>query len=412
MTIKMNNNKLKQAVILCGGYGSRLGLLTTKTPKPLLKINNIPFLIYLIKNLIRYGISDILLLCHYRHREFTKVFKKNNFLGVRIRCIYEKKLLGSGGAILNIKDKLNKRFLVCNGDTYFDFNILDLFSSLKKKSIGIVALTKVKKDKERYNQFYLNKENKLLLSSHKNRKKNSSINSGFFIFNKDILNFLNYSEPSLENNIIPKLVKLGHIQGKVYCKSHHKFIDIGVKKDFVRANNFFSNVLCKKAVFLDRDGIINIDKGYVYKIKDFVWRKGIVNLIKYLNDNNYYVFVVTNQSGVGRGYYSEGQLNKLHIWINSELMLKGCHIDSFQYAPYFKNSIYKKYTLNKKFRKPNIGMYLEIKKKWNFDKNNSFMIGDKNSDLLFANKANLKGLLVNSNMDIFNKVKSFLNDKA
>jgi D-glycero-D-manno-heptose 1,7-bisphosphate phosphatase len=93
-------------------------------------------------------------------------------------------------------------------------------------------------------------------------------------------------------------------------------------------------------------------------------------------------------------------------------MLKGCHIDSFQYAPYFKNSIYKKYTLNKKFRKPNIGMYLEIKKKWDFDKNNSFMIGDKNSDLLFANKANLKGLLINSNMDIFSKVKSFINGKA
>ena len=77
----------------------------------------------------------------------------------------------------------------------------------------------------------------------------------------------------------------------------------------------------RKIAFLDRDGVLNYDYGYVHKIKDFKWKK-MLKAIKYLNDNNYLVVIVSNQSGIGRGYYKEADLKKLHSWIQVELKKK------------------------------------------------------------------------------------------
>ena len=87
-----------------------------------------------------------------------------------------------------------------------------------------------------------------------------------------------------------------------------------------------------------------------------------MNFIKKYNDNNFYVFVITNQSGVGRGYYSELDVINLHTWIKNQLRQKGANIDEFLFSPYFKKSKIKKYRLGKKMRKPNIGMISKIKK--------------------------------------------------
>ena len=94
----------------------------------------------------------------------------------------------------------------------------------------------------------------------------------------------------------------------------------------------------KKAVFLDRDGVVNYDYNYVHSRQNFKWKKNVKEAIKLLNDNNNYVFIVTNQSGIGRGFYHEDDVIKLHKWINFELIKNSAHIDEFFYAPYFKDS--------------------------------------------------------------------------
>jgi len=146
------------------------------------------------------------------------------------------------------------------------------------------------------------------------------------------------------------------------------------------------------AAFLDRDGVINKEKGYVYKVDDFEWIEGSKESIKYLNDNGYYVFVVTNQSGIARGYYSEKDVIFLHKYINDELKNINAHIDEFFFSPYHPDNT-KKYSHLSHLRKPEVGMLDMAASKWKIDKPKSFLIGDKKTDIECAEKFFIRGHL-------------------
>ena len=132
----MNKKKLLQLVILAGGKGSRLKEITKKESKPMLKIiDKKTFLELLIENLSRYPIDKILILCGYKYKNIFKKFHNKKINRIKITCIKEKKPLGTAGALRNASNLLEDNFFMCNGDTYFDINILDLFISKKKKRV-------------------------------------------------------------------------------------------------------------------------------------------------------------------------------------------------------------------------------------------------------------------------------------
>ena len=153
-----------------------------------------------------------------------------------------------------------------------------------------------------------------------------------------------------------------------------------------------------KIAFLDRDGVINssqINNGYVGLIKDFKWIKGSKSAIKYLKLKKYKIIIVTNQSGIARGYFSLRDVYKLHNYLKSELKNFGAKIDKIYFCPYHKDGIVKKYSKKSDLRKPNIGMFKKAKKIYKIDLENSFMVGDQNTDIQFAKKAGIKGYLFN-----------------
>jgi len=162
--------------------------------------------------------------------------------------------------------------------------------------------------------------------------------------------------------------------------------------------------MLKPAAFLDRDGVINKDKGYLYKVDDFEWIEGAKESIKYLNDNGYYVFVVTNQSGIARGYYSEKEVTFLHKHINNELKLINAHIDEFFISPYHPDNN-KDYLNLSHLRKPNTGMLDLAASKWPINKSKSFLIGDKDTDIECAEKFLIRGHLFESG-NLLNFIKS------
>ena len=163
---------ISQAVILCGGYGKRLGKITLKTPKPLIKVNNKTVLEYIIKYLTRYGIDNVLLLCHYKYSIFKKKFHNKVFCGAKIQCVEEKKPLGSSGALYNARKKLKKNFLFCNGDTFFDINLSDLINEFfRGRKIAQLALKK-KDCTKKYDTFGLGKKNLLIDDLRKKKKIN------------------------------------------------------------------------------------------------------------------------------------------------------------------------------------------------------------------------------------------------
>ena len=173
---------MKQAVILVGGKGSRISKITVKTPKPLIKVYKLPFVEHLIKNLSRFGIQEILLLCHYKHNLFFKKYHNKKIYNISIKCILEKKPSGTGGAIYNAKKHLKDKFLLLNGDTFFDINIKDFINfSINSKKICAIALRK-KKFSNRYHGFTFKK--KKIFVSEKYNSKNNFINSGIYLINK------------------------------------------------------------------------------------------------------------------------------------------------------------------------------------------------------------------------------------
>ncbi|MGL6014993.1 MAG: D-glycero-alpha-D-manno-heptose-1,7-bisphosphate 7-phosphatase, partial [Selenomonadaceae bacterium] len=99
-----------------------------------------------------------------------------------------------------------------------------------------------------------------------------------------------------------------------------------------------------KAVFFDRDGVLNVDVHYLHKKEDFVWVDGAPEAVKYCNDHGYRVIVITNQSGVARGYYTEQDIAALHDWMNEQLQQWGAHIDAFYYCPHHPQGTVLEYT--------------------------------------------------------------------
>ena len=138
-----------------------------------------------------------------------------------------------------------------------------------------------------------------------------------------------------------------------------------------------------KALFLDRDGVINIDHGYVSKIENFEFSEGIFEFIKLFHRHGYKLFIVTNQSGIGRGYYTQKDFETLTSWMLEEFTKLGIEILSVEHCNHAPEE-------NCSCRKPQTGMVDRILENYNVDLANSWMIGDKQSDIDLAHNSNIK----------------------
>jgi D-glycero-D-manno-heptose 1,7-bisphosphate phosphatase len=142
-----------------------------------------------------------------------------------------------------------------------------------------------------------------------------------------------------------------------------------------------------KAIFLDRDGVINIDKSYVCKIEDFEFVEGIFEVLHYFRKLGFLLIVVTNQSGIGRGYYTSEDFEKLTAWKLKELEKEGIFIDEVYHCPHDPDS-------GCGCRKPSPDMLLKAKEKFNIDMQASWMIGDKKSDIYAGYNAGIKDTIL------------------
>ncbi len=382
----------RQCVILVGGKGTRLGALTKNTPKPLLPVGGRPFLSYLIQEAARHNFKRILLLAGFKADAFEPELAALRAAapGVELTVLVEPEPLGTGGALKFAAPYLDDQFLLFNGDSFFDVNLLDLTSRpMKADGIGRLAL-KRQQDVSRYGAVEVDGE-----YVRKFLEKNPAggpglINGGVYWLNKAVLDHIGSGFVSLESDVLPKLAVAGRLYGTAYDRF---MLDIGLPNTLEEAQSTVPAQMRRPAIFLDRDGVLNHDVEYAHKPDQIVWVDGAMDAVKAFNDAGYYVFVVTNQAGVARGFYTEDHVQTLHTWMAGELAKRGAHVDAFAYCPYHPEGVVPAYTKTSSHRKPAPGMILDLLKAWPVDKERSFLIGDNTTDIEAARAAGMPGHL-------------------
>ena len=149
----------------------------------------------------------------------------------------------------------------------------------------------------------------------------------------------------------------------------------------------------RPALFLDRDGVLNVDRGYVSRVEDFEWVDGARECVANFNWRGWFVFVVTNQSGIARGLYTEADMHTLHAHMEAELEAAGARIDRFYHAPWHEEGEVARYRKSSIDRKPGPGMLLQAMADFNVNREQSFLIGDKETDMEAARAAGVGAFL-------------------
>ena len=305
--------------------------------------------------------------------------------------------MGTGGALGLIKNKVND-FILLNGDTLFDIDFSVLIKNIKKNSLGAIALKTNNNQKSK-------KLNRLKLKGGNiyYSKYGKLMNGGVYFFKKEFLKFIPKGESSLENEVLPNLILRKKISGKIF---KNFFIDIGSRNFFKKAPKLLFKHFSKRAAFLDRDGVINYDYGYVHNIKKFKFRKGVIKGLKLLTKNNFYIFIITNQAGIGKNIFNIKNFEKLHLELKEKFINQKINVNEVKFSPYHKNAKISHFKKNSKFRKPGNLMIESIFKSWDVKRSKSFMIGDKKTDLLAARKSKLK--FYYAEKDFYNQIKSII----
>ncbi len=383
-----------QCAILAGGLGSRLGTLARVTPKPLLNRGGRPFLAWLLRELSRFGVTEFLLLTGHLSEEIEQSIPAiQAWLPRRVTISVSKEPFraGTGGAVFHARAQLRDRFLLCNGDSLFDANLAALLAAAandQPETIGRMLLRR-SPDASRSGVVTVDGDRIATFQARPAPGAPGIINAGVYLFNRRLVDSLR-PDCSLEADILPAFAAAGSLRGTI---GDGYFRDIGVPEDFQRAGDELPALRGRRALFLDRDGVVNVDHGHVGSRDRFEWTPGALDAIRHATTAGWHVFIVTNQSGVARGHYSEAAVADLLGWIADEARRHGGTIDDWRYCPFHPEASVPAFRAASDWRKPGPGMPRDLIRAWELDPARCVMIGDRASDLQAAAAVGVAGHL-------------------
>lgn len=383
--------KIKQAVILAGGRGERWRPLTDTIPKPMISVNGKPFLEHLINLLKRNGISEVLILGGYLAEKIEDYFGGGEKFGVNIKYSVLPLLdengneNESGTRIKNAAPLLDDFFLLLYCDNYWPLNLKKLQDFYEKQGKLVSFVVYDNKDSFTKDNVSVN-ENNIVIKYDKSRTEQNlkGVEIGFFLINKEILRLFPDRKFQFEKEILPKLVEMkelsAYVTGQRYCS-------LSKPERLEAAAEFFSE---KKVIFLDRDGVINKKPpkaDYVKKWEEFEFLPGVIDGLKILSQNNYDIYVVSNQPGIARGMMTENDLILIQENLEKELKKDNIIINGFYYCLHGWDD-------NCECRKPKPGLLFQAAREHNIDLTKTIFIGDDERDLQAGEAADIKTFLV------------------
>lgn len=383
-----------QAVIMAGGKGTRIASVASDIPKPMIQICGKPILQYQIECLRNQNITNIILVVGHLRERIKKYFGDGSSFNVHITYIEEKEPLGTAGALYYLKDKIWDNFLLINGDIIFDIDFGRFMKYHIEKNVYATIFTHpnnhpydsglVVVDKDGYVTNWMHKEDSR--SIYKNR-----VNAGLHILSAKLLDFFSEAKKiDLDREILKALIpscQLAAYDSPEYVKDmgtpeRYEIVKKDIENGLVNAKNLRNK---QRAVFLDRDGTINIYKGFICSEQDLELIPGIANVIRKINASGYLAIVVTNQPVIARGECTVEELDRIHEKMETLLGQEGAYVDDIFYCPHHPDRGFEgekiEYKIDCNCRKPKPGMLLQAAEKYNIDLHQSYMIGDDERDM-------------------------------
>ena len=390
--------KIREAIILAGGLGTRLRDAVPDLPKCMAPVAGRPFLFHVINYLRMQGIERFIFSLGYKH-EVIEAWLADQFERMDYTCVVEDEPLGTGGAISLALEKVKgENAVVTNGDTLFKAAISELEALHAATKACCTLALRPMENFDRYGAVETDANYIVTAFREKQFYPRGLINGGVYVLDKAWMESLALpSKCSFEKDVLEKQVAAAAIAG---LPQNGYFIDIGIPEDYNKAQTDLQRPSLDLAavdqgwtLFLDRDGVINEDKpgSYIFNTGEFVFMQGAPELFKTLHEKFGRIIVVTNQRGVGRGLMTEEDLAAIHQTMAEQVQAAGGSIDAIYYCTAVRNEHPE--------RKPNPGMAARAIHDFPaIDPARSIMVGNNISDMQFGRNAGLYTVFVRTTL--------------
>jgi D,D-heptose 1,7-bisphosphate phosphatase len=384
-----------KAVILAGGKGTRLGDLTQEIPKPMIPIGDKPLLHHQIDLLVRYGFREIIILVNYLKDPITRYFGDGGRFGVTIQYFEEPNPLGTVGGIKEIENQLTGDFLVLYGDVMVSMDLNRFVAFHKVKNSACTLVLHPNDHPHDSDLVEMDDESRIIAFHAKPHPSgiwyHNMVNAGVYILSPLVLRMLEKGiKADFGRDIFPSVYKNIRMYGyhtTEYLKDMGTPIRLEkVRSDVITGKAARSNYQNRQsAVFLDRDGVLNVERNFISRPEDLQLYDYTAPSIKKLNQAGLLTVVVTNQSAVARNLCTEEEVKNIHRKMESELGEQGAWLDAIYYCPHHPDKGFPeenpKYKIDCDCRKPRTGMFRKAIDKFNIDPRSSYMIGDSERDI-------------------------------
>jgi histidinol-phosphate phosphatase family protein len=385
-----------QAVIFCGGLGTRLRPLTNSLPKPMAPILDKPFLEYLLQQLSEQGVNRFVLLTGYLGEMIQEYFSDGNEWGWDIEYSHGPEDWDTGRRFWEARKLLDDRFLLLYSDNFVQFNIKKLMDLHQKQEVA-VSLLLAPKSKGNIRTSSAGR----IEAYDKNRQGEclDFVEIGYMVVERDFILSLYTDIPNMPDIsftiILESLVEKKQIAGLVIKDPYHSISDIE-RLELIR-----EYLKPKNIILIDRDGVINVKAPqgeYIRTWGEFEWIEDTVQVMKKLAQQGYSFIVITNQAGIARNMVSEKELTRMHQLMISELKSEGVIVLDIYVCPHHWDD-------NCVCRKPQAGLFYRIAKEHLLRMDKTLYIGDDVRDCEAAYNAECGSVLIGTN-DEYESVKN------
>jgi len=394
---------LKTALILAGGKGTRLLPLTNSIPKPMVPINNRPFLEFLITDLVKNGFLNIVIAVGYLHQIIIDYFGDGTNFSCKITYSIGDDNFMTGLRIWNaLKLIKSDSFLLCYSDNICPLPLNKMWDEFNKnQKHGQIT---VYRNADNYSKSNVSINQDCLITKYSKARNTVGLNGveiGYSIFNKSAFNILNGMNIPYEEKVFQNLISKKLLYSFV---TDHRYYGVGTPSRFPSTSQYLKNI---KTIFLDRDGVINkkAPQGeYITTPNEFIWLKGSLEAIRILDKQKFQIFVVTNQAGIARNKFTINDLQSINNKMVNEICKIGAKVQKIYFCPHHWDD-------NCFCRKPQPGMFFQAQKEFCLNLTESWFLGDDDRDHEAAQKANIKFLKITSEFNLLKAVKFILKNQ-